>query len=46
MTYASKKTLELIKFVLHEVSFQEYASTTIEIREHIQTEEHRIQEVQ
>ncbi len=46
MTYALKQTLKLIKFVFEEVSYQEYASITIEIGEQIQTKEHRIQEVQ
>jgi hypothetical protein len=45
MTYALKQTLKLIKFVFEEVSYQEYASITIEIGEQIQTKEHRIQEV-
>jgi hypothetical protein len=33
MTYASKQTLELIKYVLQEVNSQEYAFVTIEIKE-------------
>jgi hypothetical protein len=46
MTYALKQTLKLIKFILHEVSSQEYASVVTKIGEEIQTEEHRTQEVQ
>jgi hypothetical protein len=46
MTYASEETLEPIKFILQEVSSQEYATIAIEIGEQIQIKEHRIQEVQ
>ncbi len=46
MTYASEQTLEPIKYVLQEVSSQEYAFAAIEIREQIQNEEHKTQEIQ
>jgi hypothetical protein len=46
MTYTSEQTLELIKFVLQEVNYQEYLSIAIEIGQQIQTKEYRTQEVQ
>ncbi len=41
-----KQTLEPLKFVPHEFSSQEYGSTTIELREHIQIKEQKMKEVQ
>ncbi len=46
MKYVSEHSLEQLKYVAQEVNFQEYGSTSIEIGEQIQIEEHTIQELQ